>query len=87
MFGIEINKMKEELEDLVEYIIHRAEFHAGSNEDEKLANSSETKEMIEQYSNKRLIEEFEKLRNTYVQLGRGLLFIERIDRRIKELKK
>ena len=49
--------MKEELEDLVEYIIYRAEFHAGSNEDEKLANSTETKEMIEQYTTQRVIEE------------------------------
>lgn len=49
--------MKEELKDLVEYIIHRAEFHAGSNEDEKLANSTETKEMIEQYTTQRVIEE------------------------------
>ena len=57
MFGIKINKMKEELEDLVEYIIYRAEFHAGSNEDEKLANSTETKEMIEQYTTQRVIEE------------------------------
>tara|TARA_R110001606_G_scaffold159404_1_gene303295 strand:- start:263 stop:454 length:192 start_codon:yes stop_codon:yes gene_type:complete len=61
MFGIKINKMKEELEDLVEYIIYRAEFHAGSNEDEKLANSTETKEMIEQYTTQRVIEELKKL--------------------------
>ena len=53
--------MKEELEDLVEYIISRAEFHAGSNDDEKLANSTETKEMIEQYTTQRVIEELKKL--------------------------
>ena len=53
--------MKEELEDLVEYIISRAEFHAGSNDDEKLANSTEIKEMIEQYTTQRVIEELKKL--------------------------
>tara|TARA_R110000744_G_scaffold41096_1_gene93113 strand:- start:192 stop:452 length:261 start_codon:yes stop_codon:yes gene_type:complete len=86
MFGIKINNMKKELEDLVEYIIYRAEFHAGSNEDEKLANSTETKEMIEQYANQRVIEELEKLMVRVVLRDNDDLAEVVVDR-IKEIRK
>ena len=43
-------------------------------------------EGIEDYAKQRVIEELEELKNICITIGRGMQFVERIDRRITKLK-
>lgn len=79
--------ISDELADLTEDLIYKAEFYSGSGEEQKFDNSVLTANIIEEYANKRVIEELKRLLKYEIRVyGSMVITSSELESRIEELK-